>query len=35
VVERLLNSELSTLRVENGAEISRHKAEVKKIFSGV
>jgi len=31
----LLNSDFSTVRVENGAEISRHKAEVKNIFSGV
>jgi hypothetical protein len=32
---RLVNLDRSMLRVENGAEISRHNAEMKKTFSGV
>lgn len=34
VVKRLLNAELNTVRLENGAEISKHRADVKKFFSG-
>jgi len=35
VVERLVNSDRSMLKIENGAEINKHKAEVKKTVSGV